>query len=199
MLPPIQKSLSRPCGDSVAIVAPVVEDAFGAPVADATGWRLVVSVKNAQTDADSAALIMLDSSSQTICGNAIRQVIETAGLTVGARLFYDARFIDPAGRVFTYCSGILLVEQPVTASPGNVTPVSLGGVIPGARPVTFTSAVELTATVTAGKTRNVFLTGTINGVLTTVQLIAGTETGDGYFRPDDFNADTNACVWVQLQ
>lgn len=199
MLPPIQTPLARPCGDAIAILAPVVEDAFGAPVADASGWRLVVAVKTAQTDADSAALILLDSSTQTICGNVIRQVVDTSGLTVGARLFYDARFIDPAGRVFTYQSGILLVGQPVTAHPGNVSPVSPAGVIPGARPVTFISAAELTATVTAGKTRNVFLTGTINGVLTTVQLIAGTETGDGYFRPDDFNAETNACVWVQLQ
>ena len=59
----------------------------------------------------------------------------------------------------------------------------------------LTTASYSAAAVTAG----IFFTGTYNGALKILQLIAGTQTtGGGYWRPNDYNASTNQRVLVAL-
>jgi hypothetical protein len=120
MLPPFQEDLTLAQGDTLMILAAVVEDAFGAPVSDATGWRLVVAVKARLCDPDSAALLHADGGNQTISGNILQQSLGTASLGGWARLVYDARLIDPAGRVFRYQYGNLFITEPVTDSPSTL-------------------------------------------------------------------------------
>ncbi len=193
MLAPVELSLARPQGDTVPLLATVAEDAYEQPVTDATGWTLVVAVKTLPADTDAEALIILDGTSQTISGNIVRQLLATSGLASG-EYFYTARLIDPTANIFTWQSGRLYLLQPVLDTPGDVTPASPAGAVPGSRPLAFTTAAELTALVTAGRTRGRYISGSLNGALVNVVLLAG----NGDYVPDDYNATTNARGWFQI-
>jgi hypothetical protein len=132
MLPAIRRDLEIEQGDTLVILATVAEDAFGVPVTDATGWHLLVTVKALLTDPDSAALLHAGEGTEDITGNQVAQVLNTETLTPGARLVYDARLIDPAGRAFTYQRGNLFVNAAVTDTlPAQVDPFeAIEGVTP---------------------------------------------------------------------
>jgi hypothetical protein len=97
------------------------------------------------------------------------------------------------GNVRSYWFGSITILRSVS---GGTTPT---GYIPGSTVPSFTTQAELLAIATVGSVLYVLLTGTINGALVTVQLIASTNTtGGGYYRPNDYNASTNAVAWQQL-
>lgn len=99
----------------------------------------------------------------------------------------------------------------------NQTVVTGGGVVPtiakaindaynaivaagsAGRAAAYTTAVGLEAQPTVRLPLLTTLTGTLNGAYSVVQLVAGNQTtGGGYYRPNDYNASTNAVVWLTL-
>jgi hypothetical protein len=93
------------------------------------------------------------------------------------------------------------VSIPVTIKGGYTPVASIPSIPAGSGPITFafTSIATLQAIVTVGLTLNCGLLGTFGGGSAQVQLISGNQTtGGGYIRPNDYNASTNAVVWVQI-
>ncbi len=199
MNPALPININLQQGDELVILATVAFDVYGTPVTDASGWTLFVTVKWQKSNSDANAIILADGTSQSISGNVVRQAVSTAALRAGTTLYYDARLEDPQGRIFTYQYGVLIVGTPVLDNPDGATPTSPAGAIFGSRPFSFTTQAELLAIATAGHTLNYWIAGTLNGAFVVIQIVAGSQdTGGGYYRPNDYNALTNAVVWQQL-
>jgi hypothetical protein len=82
---------------------------------DLTGATLFLTVKNALTDADSAAVIRKEVTSHDapLAGESHFEILTTDNATAGVR-FYDVQLKDSANKIFTLFGGVWRVVADVT-------------------------------------------------------------------------------------
>jgi hypothetical protein len=83
---------------------------------DLTGCTLFLTVKNALTDADSAAVIRKEVTShdEPLAGESHFEIATTDNATAGVR-FYDVQLKDSTNKIFTLFGGVWRVVADVTA------------------------------------------------------------------------------------
>jgi hypothetical protein len=83
---------------------------------DLTGATLFLTVKNALTDADSAAVIRKEVTSHDapLAGESHFEIATTDNATAGVR-FYDVQLKDSTNKIFTLFGGVWRVVADVTA------------------------------------------------------------------------------------
>jgi hypothetical protein len=82
---------------------------------DLTGCTLFLTVKNALTDADSAAVIRKEVTAHDapLAGESHFEILTTDNATAGVR-FYDVQLKDSANKIFTLFGGVWRVVADVT-------------------------------------------------------------------------------------
>ena len=105
-------------GDTIAIVHTEIKNVDGVLVTDFTGFIFQATLKASKSDADSSAIIKLNTSDHVLndANSSAKVYLETESLSLSLETdyFLDAQIIDANGYVSTTLERIILFKRDIT-------------------------------------------------------------------------------------